>query len=131
MYLLDTNPLIYAFKGQGRYRERIEATDPALLHLSTLSLFEIEFGLTRSLNPQPMRQYVEDACRRHVCLPFDGAGAIEAGKLRQLLNKAGTPIGNYDLLMAGIALARKMTFVTRNVREFSRVPGLHVEDWYD
>ena len=131
MYLLDTNALIYAFKNQGRYRERIEASDPALLQISTLSLFEIEFGLARSSNPQPMRLFLDNACNRHVCRPLDRASAASAGRLRQALNEAGTPVGPYDLLIAGTALAHDLTLVTRNLREFMRIPGLRVENWYD
>ncbi|MBS76592.1 type II toxin-antitoxin system VapC family toxin [Variovorax sp.] len=131
MFLLDTNPLIYAFKGQGRYRDRIDATDSALLHLSSVSLFEIEFGLARSNNPAPLRLFMEDLRRRHVCLPLDHMSAMRAGQLRQALHEAGTPIGPYDLLIAGTALAHNLIVVTRNTREFTRVPGLRVEDWYD
>lgn len=131
MFLLDTNALIYAFKGQGRYRERIDATDPALLHISSVSLFEIEFGLARSSNPGPMRLFIEDARRRHVCLPLDHSSAIRAGQLRQALSETGTPIGPYDLLIAGTALAHNLIVVTRNTREFTRVSGLRVENWYD
>lgn len=131
MFLLDTNALIYAFKGQGRYRERIDATDPALLHVSSVSLFEIEFGLARSSNPAPMRLFIEDARRRHVWLPLDHPSATRAGQLRQALSETGTPIGPYDLLIAGTALARNLIVVTRNTREFTRVPGLRVENWYD
>jgi tRNA(fMet)-specific endonuclease VapC len=131
MYLLDTNPLIYAFKGMGRCRERIDQQDPASLHLSTLSVFEIEFGLARSTNPQPMRMFLTDACRRYTCLPLDESSAAEAGRLRDSLQRVGTPIGPYDLLLAGTARAHNLTVVTRNLREFSRVPGLRVENWYD
>ncbi|MDM0003331.1 type II toxin-antitoxin system VapC family toxin [Variovorax sp. J22G73] len=131
MFLLDTNALIYAFKGQGRYRERIDATDPARLHVSNISLFEIEFGLARSSNPAPMRIFIEDARRRHVWLPLDPTSAIRAGQLRQALSETGTPIGPYDLLIAGTALALNLIVVTRNIREFTRVPGLRVENWYD
>ncbi len=131
MFLLDTNPLVYAFKGMGRCRERIDQADPASLHLSALSVFEIEFGLARSRNPQPMRLFLSDACRRHRCLPLDESAAAQAGRLRGVLQQAGTPIGPYDLLIAGTALAHQLIVVTRNLREFSRVPGLRVENWYD
>lgn len=131
MFLLDTNALIYAFKGQGRYRERIDATDPALLHISSVSLFEIEFGLARSNNPAPMRLFIEDSRQRHVWLQLDHTSAIRAGQLRQALSETGTPIGPYDLLIAGTAIAHNLIVVTRNTREFARVPGLRVENWYD
>ncbi len=131
MFLLDTNALIYAFKGQGRYRERIDATDPSVLHVCSVSLFEIAFGLARSSNPAPMRLFIEDSRQRYVWLQLDHTSAIRAGQLRQALSQTGTPIGPYDLLIAGTALAHDLIVVTRNTREFARVPGLRVENWYD
>ena len=62
-------------------------------------------------------------------IDFTVADARKAGEIRAVLAAAGTPIGPYDVLIAGQALARDVTLVIRNVREFSRVPGLRVEDW--
>ena len=62
-------------------------------------------------------------------LPFDEDDATEAARLRALLAQAGAPIGLYDLLIAAQASRRAWTVATGNVREFSRVPGLAVEDW--
>lgn len=65
----------------------------------------------------------------HKSLPFDDAAAERYAGLRAGLEKVGTPIGPNDMLIAAIALANDVTVVTHNVREFSRVPGLRVEDW--
>ena len=62
-------------------------------------------------------------------LEFDEDDARCAGEIRDLLRRAGTPIGPYDTLIAGQALARDLTLVTHNTREFSRVSGLRLEDW--
>lgn len=62
-------------------------------------------------------------------LPFEMGDARVAGEVRAALRQLGTPIGAFDLLIAGQALARDLTIVTNNVREFSRVQGLRVEDW--
>ena len=62
-------------------------------------------------------------------LDFDREDARQAGELRARLAAAGTPIGTYDVLIAGQALARAMTLVTHNIGEFQRVPELRVEDW--
>ena len=69
-----------------------------------------------------------DALRFEV-LDFDREDARQAGELRARLAAAGTPIGSYDVLIAGQALARALTLVTHNTREFQRVPGLRIEDW--
>jgi tRNA(fMet)-specific endonuclease VapC len=60
---------------------------------------------------------------------FDREDARQAGEIRAALAAAGTPIGPYDVLIAGQAMARALTLITHNTREFERVPGLHVEDW--
>jgi tRNA(fMet)-specific endonuclease VapC len=62
-------------------------------------------------------------------VPFDDEDARCAGQIRAALATAGTPIGPYDVLIAGQALARDLTLVTHNTREFARVDGLHLEDW--
>ena len=64
-----------------------------------------------------------------VSLPFDDAAASVYAIIRAHLESAGTPIGPYDLQIAAIALANGLTLVTHNTREFSRVPGLLLEDW--
>ena len=64
-------------------------------------------------------------------IPFDGNDAITAGMIRQLLEKAGTPIGPYDIQIAAQGLARGYTVVTHNIGEFSRIPNLQVIDWID
>lgn len=64
-------------------------------------------------------------------LPLDYPSAEAAGLLRSSLESKGNLIGSYDLLIAGIAIAHNLTAITRNTREFARVPGLRVENWYD
>ncbi len=62
-------------------------------------------------------------------IEFDKEDARQAGKIRALLASKGTPIGPYDVLIAGQAMARNMVLVTRNTDEFERIPGLRLEDW--
>ena len=81
-------------------------------------------------SPQALEQYCLSLRQRFDCIDLDINSAQHAGQVRAHLRKFGTPIGEYDLLIAGIALAHNLTVVTHNTREFSRVPGLQVEDWY-
>ncbi len=60
---------------------------------------------------------------------FDREDARQAGELRAQLAAAGTPIGPYEVMIAGQAVARALALVTHNLREFQRVPELRVEDW--
>jgi hypothetical protein len=68
-------------------------------------------------------------CHPFVCFPFDDPAADQYGTIRAALASAGTPIGPNDLLIAAIALANGLTLVTLNTTEFSRIPGLTIEDW--
>jgi tRNA(fMet)-specific endonuclease VapC len=64
-------------------------------------------------------------------LPLDLEDARHAGELRARLAARGTPIGAYDILIAGQARARGLVLITRNLREFERAPGLNAENWHD
>jgi tRNA(fMet)-specific endonuclease VapC len=130
-YLLDTDTLIYVFKRAGNCLARLSPQIDSDIAISTISLFELEYGMGKSDNRVKMDSYVLSLCRRYAVLDFDRAASVQAGALRALLHTRGMPIGPYDVQIAGIALANNLTVVTRNAREFSRVPQLKVENWYD
>ena len=95
--------------------------------VSSLVLFELYYGAFRSARREH-NQAVVDALRFQV-LDFDQEDAVHAGAIRALLAHEGRPIGAYDVLIAGQARARGLILVTRNVREFERVPRLQIADW--
>jgi tRNA(fMet)-specific endonuclease VapC len=130
-YLLDTDTLIYVFKRAGNCLARLIAQNDSDIAISTINLFELEYGMGKSDNRIKMDSYVATLCRRYAVLDFDRAASQQAGVIRALLDTRGTPIGPYDIQMVGIALSKNLTIVTRNTREFVRVPGLQVENWYD
>ncbi len=130
-YLLDTDTLIYVFKRTGNCLARLSAQNDSDITISTINLFELEYGMGKSNNRTKMDGYVTSLCKRYAVLEFDRAASLQAGAIRALLHTHGTPIGPYDLQIAGIALSHNLTVVTRNTREFERVPGLRVENWYD
>ena len=130
-YLIDTNMLVYAYQDKGGCRQRLEAQAAHGLHICPLTVFEIEFGIAKSTRPKALRLFLDDVLARYTFAPFTAPAASQAGQLRAQLERKGPPIGPYDLLIAGIALAHDLTVVTRNVREFLRVPGLQVENWFD
>lgn len=92
-------------------------------------MHELYFGAYRSQRRERNLALV-DALRFEV-LPLDLEDARQAGEVRASLAALGTPIGAYDVLIAGQARARGLVLVTRNVREFSRVPGLACDNWHD
>jgi tRNA(fMet)-specific endonuclease VapC len=130
MFLLDTNTLIYFFKGQGRVAERLLATPPAEVAISAVSLYEIEVGIAKSAQPAKRRRQFDTFLAVVSVLPFDRPAARAAATVRADLERRGRPIGSLDNLIAGTALAHRATLVTHNTREFSRLPILTVMDWY-
>ncbi|NKI36182.1 type II toxin-antitoxin system VapC family toxin [Wenzhouxiangella sp. XN79A] len=131
MYALDTNTLIYFFKGSGRVGANLLAHPPSEIAIPIVVVYEIEFGLAKSTRPKQRRQQFEQLLSGVSLLPFDRAAATRAAELRADLERRGLPIGPLDTLIAGTTLAHRATLVTHNTREFSRIPGLELVDWYD
>lgn len=128
-YLLDTSILIFLLRRE--HPEIIERMqkDPGSLHVSTISVAELSYGVSRSSDPLRNRIAVEELLSRLIVLPFDAAAAHHSGDIRAALAARGRPIGGYDVLLAGHARSVGITMVTHNVKEFDRVPGLTIEDW--
>jgi tRNA(fMet)-specific endonuclease VapC len=131
MYLLDTNILIYAYRDLGQCRQKLKAQDDAHVHICAVNVAEIEYGIAKSSRPAGLQQFLNLIQMRYLLQPMNVEAARLAGQVRAKLERVGQPIGSYDLLIAGIALAHNLTVVTSNTREFERVPGLRVENWYD
>jgi tRNA(fMet)-specific endonuclease VapC len=130
MYALDTNTLIYFFKGLGRVGENLLAAQPRDVAIPAVVLYELEVGLAKSTSPAKRRRQLAALLATVSVLPLAAAEAAAAARVRATLEVAGTPISIIDTLIAGTALAHRATLVTHNVAEFGRVEGLHVVDWY-
>jgi tRNA(fMet)-specific endonuclease VapC len=132
-YLLDTNACIALINGApGQVRRRLQEAVQGgeQVFTSAVVLFELWYGVNKSSRPDANTQRVALFLSGPVgVLAFEEADARAAGSVRATLESSGRPIGAYDLLLAGQALARELTLVTANVREFSRVKGLSFEDW--
>ena len=127
----DTNTLIYFFKQQGQVAAHLKNVAASRIALPSVVLFELEYGVLRSSRPDLQRKGIDAALKAYGVLSLDDKAAKSAAWIKFTLEAAGTPIGHFDQLIAGTALAHDMTLVTRNTREFERVPGLRVENWYD
>lgn len=130
-FLLDTNVLIALL-----HLERRRAVLPRLLAqkagdvaTSTVVAHELYFGAAKSSRPDENRRRLDLLFQDIEPLPFMREDAEKAGAVRARLRALGMPIGPYDVLIAGHALARGLTLVTANTREFARVEGLAVADW--
>lgn len=130
LFLLDTTTVIYFFKGEGRVASRLLAQAPRDVGLSAVVEYELLVGIEKSHSPEKKRQQLLALRQSATYVPFAEKDSAHAARLRALLEKAGTPIGPYDVLIAGTALAHGATLVTHNTKEFSRVPSLQLVDWY-
>jgi tRNA(fMet)-specific endonuclease VapC len=130
MYLLDTNTVIYFFKRQGRVAERLLAVPPAEVALPSIVVYELSVGVLKSGNPERRRKDLQELMAATAILPFGPQEAAVAAQIRHDLERVGTTIGPYDLLIAGAALSRGATLVSHNTGEFGRVQGLSLEDWF-
>jgi tRNA(fMet)-specific endonuclease VapC len=127
-YLLDTNALVQVLRGPGSSVEsRLRTLEPDDVGVSAVVMHELYYGAFRSERPESNLAVVEEIGLTVVELAREDAR--EAGRLRATLAAAGLPIGPFDVLIAGQAVARGLTLVTRNTREFARVDGLAVQDW--
>jgi tRNA(fMet)-specific endonuclease VapC len=132
MYLLDSNSCIgWLRQKHPDLVARIQRESPASIVLCSVVLAELIYGAERSGAAQRTGNLsrVEQLRKLFVYLPFDDQSAERAGRLRAYLAGIGTPVGPHDLQIAAIALTNGCTLVTHNVSEFSRVPGLLIEDW--
>jgi len=132
LYLLDTDVCIVYLKGKSlSVNKRFKSLKRDNIAVCSIAKAELFNGSMRSNNPKKAFQVQETFLNQFVSLPFDDKCALVYGKVRSQLANAGTPIGSNDLLIAAIALTNNLTLVTHNVREFSRVPKLKLEDWED
>jgi tRNA(fMet)-specific endonuclease VapC len=130
MYLLDTNTVIYFFKAIGNVADRLLSYSPRQIGLPVVVVYELETGIAKSTQPDKRRAQLDDLLNSVTVFPFNLIEAKTTAVLRAMLEQVGTPMGPLDTLIAGTVLTHQAVLVTHNTREFSRVPGLRLEDWY-
>lgn len=130
-YMLDTNMCIYAQKQNSSVLAKIRENRREGLAVSAITLAELEYGVKASAAPEKNTVALLKFLTVAEILPFDGKAATEYGKIRADLRRRGTPIGNMDMLIAAHAKSEGLIIVTHNTREFERVDGLQLEDWFE
>ena len=130
MYVLDTNTLIYFFKGSGRVAERMFDEAPADIGVPAVVIFELLTGIAKSASPKKRTRQLSSLLDAIKVLPFSIEEAKSSAKIRAQLEKMGTPIGPLDVLIAGTAMANRAVLVSHNLAELNRVDGLRTEDWF-
>jgi tRNA(fMet)-specific endonuclease VapC len=129
-YLLDTNTCIYIIKrSPPAVYERFKHLHVGDVGVSSITYCELQFGVANSAKPDENQLALTEFLSPLDVCDFPSAAALVFGKIRAHLQRAGTPIGNFDLLIAAHALYEGAILITNNAKEFKRVPGLKVENW--
>jgi tRNA(fMet)-specific endonuclease VapC len=134
VFLLDTNIVSEIVKRapEAKVLARLNSEPPASLHLSSVTVFELRFGAARSAKPASLWARIQrDILGRFQVLPFTEQDALAAADLMAPLVGSGQNLALQDIWLAGVAVGRNLTFVTRNRRDFNRITGLKVENWFE
>ncbi len=126
-FLVDSNAVIALMKGNPGFLGRLRQHQPPDFGIPAIVLHELFYGACKGSRSAHNVARVE--ALQFQTVEFDREDARQAGEIRAKLAADGTPVGPYDVLIAGQAVARALTLITLNTREFLRVPGLLVEDW--
>lgn len=126
--MLDTDSVRFALRGQGHVAARILEHRPSDLCISAVTLAELRYGASRRKSTK-LHELIDAFTANVVVMPFDEACATRFGVVASVLAERGSPIGEFDALIAAHAIALELTLVTNNVKHFSRVAGLRVENW--
>ena len=133
MICLDTNAVVAVLNERSSpVRKRIDAAIGRghTFAIPVIVLFELPYGAAKSAQSDRNAQRIADFLTGPIeILPFDPTDAEEAGDIRAALERMGSPIGPYDILIAAQARRRDALLVTANQRQFARVPRLMFEDW--
>ncbi len=130
MYALDTNTVLDYFRNRGNVAKNLFSVPPGEVALPAIVAYEVWFGVLGSQNAKRRESQYEQFLGTVRILDFDSAVTRRAAEMRHALEQRGQGIGPMDTLIAATALAHNATLVTRNLREFARVEGLKVADWY-
>lgn len=129
-YLLDTSVCVDLIRGhRPRMVKRMAQRPTADFGLSCITVAELQYGVCKSLQAPQEREALEEFLISLTVLDFDYEATFAYGRIRAHLESAGTPIGALDMLIAAHAVSRDLVLLTRNLKEFKRVPGLKAEDW--
>lgn len=130
-YMLDTNVCIDYLKGNSiNIRDRIISAPKDSLCISAITLSELMFGVENSSNREKNLVALNFFLLKIDIVPYDDQAAAAYGEIRKQLKQEGNLIGGMDMLIAAHARASDSVLVTHNTREFNRVQGLRIEDWY-
>jgi tRNA(fMet)-specific endonuclease VapC len=131
-YLLDTNICIHALSGRyPQVQRRIDRRAPGQIAISVVAYGELQFGIAKSVRREDAQLRLDALAQIVPVLPLPMEAAEHYGDIRARLARDGTLIGGNDLWIAAHARALNTTLVTNNIREYERVPGLRLANWFE
>jgi tRNA(fMet)-specific endonuclease VapC len=129
-YSLDTNTCIRYINGRSlAIRQKLPTVPAYDIVVCSVVRGELSYGVAKSQTPEQSAEKQARFLKPYASLPYDDVSAKEYGRIRAYLENLGTPIGPYDMQIAAIAIVHDLVVVTHNIREFSRIPWLKIEDW--
>jgi tRNA(fMet)-specific endonuclease VapC len=126
--VLDTHTCIALLRGNQAVIERRAATDDEVV-TTWVTVSELHYGAAKSVAPEKNRSLVKRFLATLPILGVDEAAAQIFGEAKALLERQGQRVADADLFIGAIAAARQATVVTGNIRHYSRIPGVAIEDW--
>ena len=127
-YMLDTDTVRFALRGQGRVAARLLEHRPSQLCISSITLAELRFG-AEARRSRSLHRLISTFAESVEVVAFDQRAADRFATVATSLARRGAPIGSFDTLMAAHAVSLELTFVTNNTQHFGRVVGLKTENW--
>ena len=127
-YMLDTDTVSFALRGQGRVAARLLEHRPSELCISSITLAEFRYGAD-ARRSQKLHRLISTFVEPIEVFSFDQPAAGRFAGIAAALARRGEPIGTFDTLRAAHALSLRLVFVTNNTHHFRRVPGLATENW--
>jgi len=128
-FLLDTDTCIFWLRGRDSVRERLKAVGASIVAISAITLAELRYGASCSVQDKANHQAVDDFISGIKVLEMDAAIAAVFGDLKAQLRKQGMLIEDFDLVIAATAQTYGLTLVTNNTKHFERIAGLKTETW--
>lgn len=129
MYLLDTDTIIYNLKGNSAVQENLRRHFYDPLRISVITLMELYYGAYKSQKTTSNLAKIKTLENALEVIPLGNESVEIFGMLKANLEKSGTPLDDFDLILASCALAHNLILVTNNVKHFQRIEGLKMENW--
>jgi tRNA(fMet)-specific endonuclease VapC len=129
-FLLDTNICVLLIRQKSpQVLAKLRSYPIPAIGISAITVAELQYGVQKSGQPAQNQQALDQFLLPLTIIPFDDGAALVYGQIRAYLEAQGLPIGALDTLIAAQAVNDNLILATNNVRDFSRVPGLKIEDW--